>query len=175
MAGTIFLFPNFNNEQGCWSLFNMRLTEILKRQDIKIPLKAKTKNEAIAELVQVLADNNEITDAKKVLDAVLEREATRTTGIGNGLAIPHGKCTGTKDLVMAIGKPETPIDFQAIDGRPVTIIWMLSSPPDKTGPHIHALARISRLMTIDKFRAALLAAKSADEAYDIIVQQENAL
>jgi fructose-specific phosphotransferase system IIA component len=153
----------------------MRLTDILKPHDIKIPLVAKTKNEAIAELVQVLADNNEITDAKKVLDAVLEREATRTTGIGNGLAIPHGKCNGTSDLVMAIGKPSTPIDFQAIDGRPVTIIWMLSSPPDKTGPHIHALARISRLMTIDKFRAALLQAKTPQEAFDIIVQQENAL
>ena len=153
----------------------MRLTEILKPHDIKIPLKATTKNEAIAELVQVLADNNQITEPKKVLDAVLEREATRTTGIGNGLAIPHGKCNGTKDLVMAIGKPSTPIDFQAIDGRPVNIIWMLSSPPDKTGPHIHALARISRLMTIDKFRLALLGAKTPQEAYDIIVQQENSL
>jgi len=153
----------------------MRLTDILKPHDIKIPLKATTKNDAIAELVQVLADNNQVTEPKKVLDAVLEREATRTTGIGNGLAIPHGKCNGTKDLVMAIGKPSTPIDFQAIDGRPVNIIWMLSSPPDKTGPHIHALARISRLMTIDKFRLALLGATSAQEAFDIIVQQENSL
>ena len=153
----------------------LRLTEILKPQDIKIPLTASTKSEAIAELVKLLADNNEITDAKKVLDAVLEREATRTTGIGNGLAIPHGKCTGTKDLVMAIGKPQSPIDFQAIDGRPVQIIWMLSSPPDKTGPHIHALARISRLMTIDRFRQALANAKTSQEIYDAIVQQENSL
>ena len=103
------------------------------------------------------------------------REATRTTGIGNGLAIPHGKCNGTDHLVMAIGKPATPIDFQAIDGRPVNIIWMLNSPPDKTGPHIHALARISRLMTMDKFRAALAAAKSGQEMWDIISQQENQL
>src|SRR5881394_726483 len=136
----------------------MRLTEILKPENIKVPLEAKTKNEAIAELVQVLASSGVVTDPKKVLDAVLEREATRTTGIGNGLAIPHGKCAGTKDLVMAIGKAGTPIDFQAIDGRPVSIIWMLASPPDKTGPHIHALARISRLMTIDKFRVALAGA-----------------
>jgi len=153
----------------------LRLTEILKPQDIKIPLTASTKSEAIAELVKLLADNNEITDAKKVLDAVLEREATRTTGIGNGLAIPHGKCTGTKDLVMAIGKPQSPIDFQAIDGRPVQIIWMLSSPPDKTGPHIHALARISRLMTIDKFRHEMMATKTPQEAYDLIIKQEAAL
>ena len=153
----------------------MRLTEILKPQNIKIPLEAKNKTEAIGELVKVLAASGDIADSKKVLDAVLEREATRTTGIGNGLAIPHGKCSGTKDLVMAIGKAATPIDFQAIDGRPVTIIWMLASPPDKTGPHIHALARISRLMTIDKFRHSLMNAKSSQEAYDLIVAQENAL
>ena len=153
----------------------MRLTEILKPANIKIPLESKTKADAIGELVQVLSASGDVTDPKKVLDAVLEREATRTTGIGNGLAIPHGKCAGTNDLVMAIGRASAPIDFQAIDGRPVTIIWMLASPPDKTGPHIHALARISRLMTIDKFRASLLQAKTAQEAFDIIVAQENAL
>jgi len=153
----------------------MRLIEILKPANIKIPLESKTKAEAIGELVTVLEASGDVTDKKRVLDAVLEREATRTTGIGNGLAIPHGKCQGTKDLVMAIGRAGTPIDFQAIDGRPVTIIWMLASPPDKTGPHIHALARISRLMTIDKFRASLLQAKTPQEAYDIIIAQENAL
>ena len=153
----------------------MRLTEILKPQNIKIPLEAKVKTEAIGELVDLLAANGDLTDPKKVLDAVLDREATRTTGIGNGLAIPHGKCTGTDHLVMAIGRPATPIDFQAIDGRPVTLIWLLSSPPDKTGPHIHALARISRLMTIDRFRQALTTAKTPQEIFDIIVQQENAL
>ena len=153
----------------------MRLTEILKPANIKIPLESKTKTEAIGELVNVLAATGDVTDPKRVLDAVLEREATRTTGIGNGLAIPHGKCNGTDHLVMAIGRPQTPIDFQAIDGRPVNLIWLLSSPPDKTGPHIHALARISRLMTIDKFRHALMQAKTPDEAYEIIVAQENAL
>ena len=153
----------------------MRLTDILKPQNIKVPLGSKAKADAIGELVTLLSANGEVTDAKKVLDAVLEREATRTTGIGNGLAIPHGKCQGTRDLVMAIGRAGTPIDFQAIDGRPVTIIWMLASPPDRTGPHIHALARISRLMTIDKFRASVLQAKTPQEAFDIIVAQENAL
>jgi fructose-specific phosphotransferase system IIA component len=153
----------------------MRLTEILKPENIKVPLEAATKSAAIAELVHLLAINGQVTDEKKVLDSVMEREATRTTGIGNGLAIPHGKCTGTTDLVMAIGKPAMPIDFQSIDGRPVSVIWMLTSPPDKTGPHIHALARISRLMTIDKFQAALRAAKTADEIYQAIVAQEAAL
>lgn len=153
----------------------MRLSELLKPQNIKLGLQANTKTAAITELVNLLAANGDITDPKKVLDAVLEREATRTTGIGNGLAIPHGKCTGTDHLVMAVGKASTPIDFQAIDGRPVVWIWLLSSPPDKTGPHIHALARISRLMTIDKFRQGLAAAKTAQEVFDIVQQQENAL
>ncbi len=153
----------------------MRLTEILKPQNIKVPLAATNKTDAIKELIDLLAASGEVTDAKRVLDAVLDREATRTTGIGNGLAIPHGKCTGATNLVMAVGKAATPIDFQSIDGRPVSLIWLLSSPPDKTGPHIHALARISRLMTIDKFRQALLAANTSQEMYDIIVQQENSL
>jgi len=153
----------------------MRLIEILKPANIKIPLQSKTKADAIGELVSVLGESGDVTDPKKVLDAVLEREATRTTGIGNGLAIPHGKCGGTKDLVMAIGRAGTPIDFQAIDGRPVSIIWMLASPPDKTGPHIHALARISRLMTIDKFRQAVGNAQTPQELYDLIVAQEAAL
>jgi mannitol/fructose-specific phosphotransferase system IIA component (Ntr-type) len=150
----------------------MRLSEILKPQNIKIPLVATTKNDAIAELVDLLASNSDVSDAKKVLDSVLERETTRTTGIGNGLAIPHGKTPGTRDLVMAIGRPSLPIDFQSIDGKPVTIIWLLSSPPDKTSAHIHALARVSRLMTIERFRVTLNAARTAQEMYDIIAQQE---
>ena len=153
----------------------MRLTDILKPENIKVPLQATTKNEAIAELVNLLAANGQIKDPKKVLEAVLEREATRTTGIGNGLAIPHGKCSGTPDLVMAIGKPAQAIDFQSIDGRPVSVIWMLTSPPEKTGPHIHALARISRLMTMDKFRTALAAAKTSEEMWEIISKQEDQL
>lgn len=153
----------------------MRLTEILKPENIKVPLAAKTKTEAISELVDLLAKNGEVTDSKKVLDSVLERESTRTTGIGNGLAIPHGKCNGVSHLVMAIGRPAQPIDFQAIDGRPVNLIWLLASPPDQTGPHIHALARISRLMTIDRFRQALAAAQTPQDLYNAIVQQESTM
>jgi fructose-specific phosphotransferase system IIA component len=150
----------------------MRLSEILKPQNIRVPLQATAKTQAIGELVQLLAANGELADSQKVLDAVMEREATRTTGIGNGLAIPHGKTSGVDHLVMAIGKAGQPIDFQAIDGRPVTWVWLLASPPDKTGPHIHALARISKLMTIDKFRLGLSAATDAQQLYDVIIQQD---
>jgi len=155
--------------------FKMRLSEILKPQNIRIPIESQSKTEAIGELVALLAQNGELSDAQSVRAAVLEREATRTTGIGNGLAIPHGKAAGLNHLVMAIGRPRQPIDFQSIDGKPVTIIWLLCSPPDQTAPHIHALARISRLMTLDKFRANLNAAQTAQEMWDIISQQENAL
>lgn len=150
----------------------MRLTEILKPANIKVPLAAQTKVDSITEMIELLSANGELTDPKKVLDAVLDREMTRTTGIGKGLAIPHGKCAGTNHLVMAIGKPAEPIEFQAIDGRPVTILWLLTSPPEMTTPHIQALARISRLMTVDAFRLAMNNATSADEMFNLVVEQE---
>ena len=153
----------------------IRLTEILKPQNIRIGMETTGKAEAIAELVHLLAANSEVGDAKKVLESVLDREATRTTGIGNGLAIPHGKSPGTGALAMAIGKPKTPIDFQSIDGRPVSIIWLLTSPPDMTSLHIQALARISRLMCVDRFRMAMNAAATPEEMFELIHAQEDAM
>ena len=150
----------------------MRLSDILRPTNIKVAIPAATKLDVIRELVDLLAANGEIADPKKVLDSVLERESTRTTGIGNGLAIPHGKSGGTDHLVMAIGKPATPIDFKSIDNRPVTIIWMLISPPDQSGVHIKALAAVSRLMTSDKFRFAINQAETAEDLYEIIRKQE---
>ncbi len=153
----------------------MRLSDILKLEHIKVPLEAKNKKDAIAELVQLLADAHEVKDAGVLLASVLEREATRTTGIGSGLAIPHGKCSGVDHLVVAIGKPETPIDFESIDGKPVNLIVLLASPPDQTGPHIQALARISRLMNVDTFKAAMRNATSSQQIYDAVVAQEAAM
>jgi fructose-specific phosphotransferase system IIA component len=150
------------------------LTEILDPKCIVVPIKATDKRSAIEELVNVLADAGKTDDAGKLLSAVLEREATRTTGIGNGLAIPHGKSASVSDLVMAIGKPtaDKPIDFDAIDSKPVSLIVLLASPFDQTGPHIQALARISRLMTIESFRQRLMDAESADALYAAIREQE---
>ena len=153
----------------------MRLSDILKIQHIKVPLLAKNKKDAITELVQLLADAKEVKDSQILLNSVLEREATRTTGIGNGLAIPHGKCAGVDHLVVAIAKPETPIDFESIDGRPVNLIVLLASPPDQTGPHIQALARISRLMNVDAFRQAMRNATTAQQILDAVKAQEDAM
>ena len=150
----------------------MRLTEILKPANIALAMEASTKQEAISDLVTLLNANGDLLDAGKVLDSVMEREATRTTGIGNGLAIPHGKCTGVSKLVVAVGRAKTPIDFQSIDGRPVTLIWLLASPPDKTGPHISALAQISRLMTNSPLRNAILQATTPEQVFDLIQKQE---
>ena len=150
----------------------MRLTDILTPQRIKVPLGATTKQGVIQELVDVLSANGDLTDRDRVLQAVLERENTRTTGIGGGLAIPHGKCTGVKELVMAVGKPAVPVDLESIDGRPVNLVILLVSPMDRTGPHIQALARISRIMSIDAFRNKLVAAAGAERIYQLVKDQD---
>jgi len=152
----------------------MLLTDILTQRRIKVPLQATTKHDAIAELVDVLVASGDISDRDKALAAVLEREHTRTTGIGNGLAIPHGKVTAVNDLVMAVGRTAAPIDFESIDGNPVTLILMIISPVDRTGPHIQALARVSRMLSIDSFRNKLNHAKDAQEMWQLIVDQEEA-
>jgi fructose-specific phosphotransferase system IIA component len=153
----------------------MRLTEILKLQNIRVPLAATNKRDAIKELVDLLGTSGDLTDAGKVLDAVMEREATRTTGIGNGLAIPHGKTDAVPNLAMAIGRCSPPIDFQSIDGKPVGVIWLLTSPKDKTGQHITMLAKIAKLMASDRFRADLNKAPDAQAMFDLISAQESSL
>jgi fructose-specific phosphotransferase system IIA component len=150
----------------------MVLTQILEPQCVKVPLQGTDKESAITELVDLLDAGKLLTDKNEVLQAVLSRESTRSTGIGSGIAIPHGKCKGVKDLVMAIGISRQGIDFQGIDGKPVYIIVLLVSPIDRTGPHIQALARISRLMLDEDFKNKLQNAKSSQELYDLINDKE---
>ncbi|MDX2118099.1 MAG: PTS sugar transporter subunit IIA [Planctomycetota bacterium] len=150
----------------------MNLLDILTIDCIKAPLAATSKRDAINELVDVLGRAGRVSDTKALQEAVWVREQTRTTGIGNGLAIPHGKCAGMPALSMAIGKPATPMEFEAIDRQPVKLIVLLASPPDRTSDHIQALARISRLMTMDEFRERIYAAGSAQEIHDLLKSQE---
>jgi len=150
----------------------MRLTEILSRDCIKVPLEASTKQEAILELADVLASKAGLSDPDELKQAVWQREQTRTTGIGHGVAIPHGKCKGIDRLLMAIGIPAQPLEFGAIDGKPVELIILLGSPVDQTGPHIQALATVSRLLTDESTRESIKAAKSADDVYQIIAESE---
>ncbi|MBN2513977.1 MAG: PTS sugar transporter subunit IIA [Sedimentisphaerales bacterium] len=150
----------------------MILTQILQPSCICAPLKSKDKESVIEELVTVLASAGQVKDANAALEAVMEREQTRSTGIGSGIAIPHGKCTAVKELVMAVGIAAQPVDFASIDNKPVNIVVMLISPPDKTGPHIQALARISRLLLDDQFKAKLEKVTSPEEAYQLISAKE---
>ena len=150
----------------------MRLTDIIKPANVKVPLAATNKTDAIKELINLLAEHGDVADPAKVLGVVLDREATRTTGIGYGLAIPHGKTAGTSAVTMAIGKCATPIEFQAIDGRPVSIVWLLVSPPDKSVVHIATLARITKLMMKDKFRIEMNRATDAESVLKLIAQEE---
>lgn len=150
----------------------MRLTDTLKIQNIKVPLAATNKTDSIRELIDLLHTSGDVTDSAKVLESVLEREATRTTGIGYGLAIPHGRTAGANGLTMAIGRCANPIDFQAIDGRPVSIVWLLVSPPDRSVAHIATLARITRLMMIDRFRSEMNRVATAEDVLKLIETQE---
>jgi len=151
----------------------MNLAKLLTSDRIRVPLTARDKVGVITELVDVLAQSGGLVNRDAALEAVLKREGERTTGIGYGLAIPHGKSDGCRSLVIAAGKPASPVDFQSLDGRPVTFVVLLVSPPDQTGPHIQALAKISRLMNIEEFRAAVASADSADALYQAISRYES--
>ena len=138
-----------------------------------MPLQSKDKRSAISELVDLLNDNGLLTNKDGALEAILVREQTRSTGIGSGIALPHGKCKAVRELVMALGIAREPIDFASIDGKPVTLVIMLVSPLDQTGPHIQALAKISRLMLDKQFRESLEKAATAEEAYELLSQKES--
>lgn len=151
----------------------MILTHILRATCVKVPLEGRDKNSVITELADLLDKDGLIQDRQMVLDAVFSRERTRSTGIGSGIAIPHGKCSAVRELVMALGIARDPIDFDSVDKKPVSLVILLVSPLDQTGPHIQALARISRLMLDEEFRKALEDAPSAQAAYDLMSERES--
>jgi len=151
----------------------MNLTQILQLALIKVPLEGKDKKSVIAELVDLLDANGLLLDKDAALEAVLVREQTRSTGIGSGIAIPHGKCKAVRELVISVGIVPGGIDFESVDGKPVSIIILLVSPVDQTGPHIQALAQISRLMLDESFRQMLEKAASAEEVYELLKTKEN--
>ena len=153
----------------------MTLLDILTPACIKAPLEATDKKGVIEELVDVLAAAGRVEDPDALKEAVWTREQTRTTGIGHGLAIPHGKSTGIHNLAMAIGKPAQPIDFASIDQKPVQLVVLLASPLDKTSDHIQALARVSRLMTREDFRERIYQAITSDDIYELLQEQEQSV
>ena len=157
--------PAFQSERTVGS---MRILDILNPASIKVPLVSSDKRAAIDELVDLLSANGLCDDAAAVKQAVWERESQRSTGIGEGLAIPHGKCAGQQKLAIAIGKPPSPIEFGSIDRKPVQMVILLVSPPEKKDEHIQALGRISKLMTSPDFRQRAYSASNSQELYTLL-------
>jgi fructose-specific phosphotransferase system IIA component len=151
---------------------SMRLTDILRADCVTVALQASDRQQAIAELVDLLAARIGLVDADTLKTAVWEREKTRTTGIGHGIAIPHGKAPSVKQLHMVMAKPVKPIDFAAIDGKPVDLIFLITSPMDQTGPHIQALASITKMLVDTGFRSRLKQATSAEALYQLIAERD---
>ena len=151
----------------------MILTRILQPGCVKVPLAGTDKRSVITELVNLLDSNKLLSDKDAALAAVLTREQTKSTGIGSGVAIPHGKCRAVSKLVMAIGIARHAIDFNSVDGKPVSIVMLLISPSDQTGPHIQALAQISRLMLDEQLREKLRKANSAQDVCDLLSSKES--
>lgn len=148
------------------------LTELLTPSRIKIPLVSLTKDELLSELVGIVQQQGDVDDGDNVLRAVREREEVLSTGIGNGVAIPHGKSSGVAQLALAAGVTPEPVDFEALDGQPVNLFFLLVGPEAAAGQHVKALSRISRLLRRESFRDRLGSAASADEFYAILKEAE---
>lgn len=150
----------------------MRLKDLLSGDVIRIPLENTEKNAIIEEMVDILDKAGKLKDKKAVLKAVLEREQVMSTGMGDGIAIPHAKTDGVDELIAAFGVTKEPVDFKSIDNKPVRIIFLLVGPTDLTSPHLKVLSRISRLTHRKEFREKLAAAKNSNQVIDAITQEE---
>ncbi len=150
----------------------MRITDILKDDRVRVNLKVKDKSEIIKELVDLIGHSDFVSDNKDVLNSIIEREQAMSTGIGNGVAIPHGKCSSVKDLIGSLGILKEGIPFDSIDGAPVQIIFMLVAPPGPSVPHIKALSLVSRILNDVKIREKLLKCKTSQEVVSIFENEE---
>ncbi len=150
---------------------DMTLTEILSGNAVIVDLKGETKETVLAELVEAV-DESKVTDRQKVLDAVLQREEIMTTGIGHGIAIPHGKSDHVKELGGVLGIKSNGMDFDSLDGKATYIFFLLVSPMGVSGPHIKALARITRLLKRESLRQDLISAKNSESAMAILEEEE---
>ncbi len=145
---------------------------MLSPSRIKIPLVSETKDEILAELVDVVSSTTTVKDPAEVLRAVREREEVLSTGIGSGVAIPHGKSSAVSDLSLVAGVKPEGVDFEALDGKPVHLFFLLVGPESAAGQHVKALSRISRLLRRDSFRVRLMEAKTPEEFYAVIEEAE---
>jgi mannitol/fructose-specific phosphotransferase system IIA component (Ntr-type) len=150
----------------------MRLTEFLSTPVIKVPLEGETKQEIVRELVALVCRDLDSSSVELVVSSVMERERMMSSGIGQGIALPHGFTPSSLSFAAALGISSRPVEFDAIDGRPVTLVFLVVSDEAHTNTKLKALARISRLLHRQEFREALATATTADEAMQVIVDEE---
>lgn len=149
----------------------MQLVEVLKKENIFLSFEANDKDEAIEGFISALEKTGSINEAQALKDALFEREKLGTTGVGDGIAMPHARSSAIKDLSVAFFRSEKGIDFKSIDNQPVYLVFMLLAPISCGGPYLKLLARISRLLRSADFRGSLMSAKTDEEILNII--QEN--
>ena len=150
----------------------MAIRDFLNPKAISVDLEATTKEGVIKELLGMLAKTGAIKNEEKLFKILMDREALGSTGIGQGVGIPHGKTDSLRRVVGALGISKTGIDFDSLDGEPTHILFLLIAPEDSAGPHLKALAKISRLLKDKFFREKLMKAKTKKEAIDIMVKEE---
>jgi mannitol/fructose-specific phosphotransferase system IIA component (Ntr-type) len=150
----------------------MRLTDFLSPETIKVPLGGATKEEVLRELVEVTCQGEDEQFCAAVLETIMERERLMSSGIGQGIALPHGLWTHEKPFAGSLGIPAEPIEFDSIDGRPVEIVFLLVCNEEHTNTKLKALARISRLLHREEFRSQLVTSTSTDGAMQVIVDEE---
>ena len=151
----------------------MKIMEFLSKKAITANLKASDKEGVIRELVDLLAKADEIKNKEDLVKALLTRESLGSTGIGQGIGIPHAKSSNAKHLVAAFGLSQKGVNFDSLDGDPVYIFFLLIAPEESAGPHLKALARISRMLKDKYFRELLRKAKDDKEIVHIIQEEDS--
>ncbi|HBO83547.1 MAG: PTS fructose transporter subunit IIA [Deltaproteobacteria bacterium GWC2_42_11] len=150
----------------------MRIIDVLNRDFVIADLKSNEKQGVLEEMVSDIASKINGIDREMLLDVLLEREKLGSTGIGYGVAIPHGKMKGINHIIVTFGKSTKGVDFQSLDGKPSHIFFLIIAPEDSTASHLKVLARISRLLKESVFRDKLMSASLRDDIYKIIVDED---
>ncbi|MEW6615452.1 MAG: PTS sugar transporter subunit IIA [Thermodesulfobacteriota bacterium] len=150
----------------------MKIADILSGDLIIPELTSKSKKEVLEELVTVIVKQNKLINKGELLDVLLEREKLGSTGIGDGIAIPHGKLKNIDTLLASFGKSVDGVDFDSMDGKPTHLFFLLVAPEDSAGIHLKALARISRLLKDNSFKQELMEAKLKDDLFNTIIERD---
>lgn len=153
----------------------MKIVDFLKKENCTASLNSTVKDGALKELTALLVKNNEITDSDKIFNALIEREKLGSTGIGERIAIPHAKIKGLNSLVAAFGRSQEGIDYLSLDDKPVQWIFLLLASENSTGVHLKALARISRLLKGERFKSEIGLARTDEQIYKLIAEEDNKL